>query len=177
MSEQNEITESAYTEFPKVILLTFTMIGIITKLILSLFVSTNDGSFGSANTAIWGNLIIIFSLISYLSIDHYLQNHILYPLALLVMMLLWDTTISYTYFERINKAQVPSIYNTWSTFSNLMTLCFIFILMYSLFNQSKEQSKMDGFLYIIGFFSLFITGIQQTILDNYMVDTDVTNAK
>ena len=96
---------------------------------------------------------------------------------LLIMMLLWNTTISYTYFERINKAQVPSIYNTWSTFSNLMTLCFIFILMYSLFNQNEEQSKMDGFLYIIGFFSLFITGIQQTILDNYMVDTDVTNAK
>lgn len=163
--------ETSYIRFPKVILITFTTIGIITKLILSSFVSSNDGTFGSANTTIWGNLIIIFSLISYISIDPYLQNNVLYPFSLLIMMLLWDTTLAYTYSKRINQSQVPSIYKMWNTFSNLMLLSFICILMYGFYNK---DSNMEGFLYIVGFFSLFITGIQQTILDNYMVDTDST---
>ena len=37
--------ETSYISFPKVVLITFTMIGIVTKLILSMFVSSNDGTF------------------------------------------------------------------------------------------------------------------------------------
>jgi CDP-diglyceride synthetase len=164
--------ETSYVSFPKVVLITFTMIGIITKLLLSLFVSSNDGSFGSANTSIWGNLIVIISLISYLSIDTKLQEETIYPLSLLIMMLLWDTTLSYKYFERMNKQEIPNIYYSWSIFSNLMTLSFVLLLLYNLLYNNEDKTQISGFLYIIGFLSLFILGIQQTILDNFMVDKD-----
>lgn len=163
--------ETSYVSFPKVVLITFTMIGIITKLLLSMFVSSSDGSFGSANTSIWGNLIIIISLISYLCIDLGLQEENIYPISLLVMMLLWDTTLAYRYFERINKEEIPNIYYSWSIFSNLMILSFILLMLYNLLYNHKDKKQISGFLYIIGFFSLFIIGIQQTILDNFMVDS------
>ena len=163
--------ETSYISFPKVVLITFTMIGIVTKLILSMFVSSNDGTFGSANTSIWGNLIVIISLISYLCIDFELQEENIYPLSLLIIMLLWDTTISYKYFERINNQEIPNIYYSWSFFSNLMMLSFVLLLLYNLLYENEDKKQISGFLYIIGFFSLFITGIQQTILDNFMVDS------
>lgn len=164
--------ETSYVSFPKILLMTFTLIGIVTKLVLSFFVSMNDGTFGSANTSIWGNLIIIISLVSYLCIDSNLQEFNIYPISLLIMMLLWDTTISYKHFERINKNEIPVIYNTWSLFSNLMILTFILLMLYNLLYNDDDKQKISGFLYIIGFFSLFIIGIQQTILDNFMVDKD-----
>jgi len=166
--------EESYESFPKIVLITFTMIGIITKLMLSMFVSLNDGTFGSANTSIWGNLIIIISLISYLCIDTNLQEDNIYPISLLIMMLLWDTTIAYKYFERINKKEIPYIYYSWVRFSNLLILSFILLMLYNLLyiEDASEKQKTTGFLYIIGFFSLFIIGIQQTILDNFMVDSD-----
>lgn len=155
--------------FPKIVLMTFTLIGIFTKTILSLVSSSNDGSFGSASTTIWGNLIIIFSVISYLCIN----NSLLYPLTLLIMILMWDTTISYKYFERINKREIPRIYYSWSFFSNLMMLSFIILLIFNLLNEDEtQQNQIKNVLYIIGFFSLTIVGVQQTILDNFMVDKD-----
>lgn len=159
------------TDFPKIVLITFTMIGIMTKTLLSMVSSSNDGSFGSASTTIWGNLIIIFSVISYLSIKS--DSEFLYPLTLFIMVLMWDTTVSYKYFERINKQEIPQIYYSWSFFSNLMMLSFVILLMYNIFVENNEQKgQITNVLYIIGFFSLTIVGVQQTILDNFMVDKD-----
>lgn len=157
------------TDFPKIVLITFTSIGIMTKTLLSMVSSSNDGSYGSASTTIWGNLIMIFSIISYLSI----HSDYLYPLTLFIMVLMWDTTISYKYFERINKQEIPRIYYSWSFFSNLMMLSFVILLIYNIFSENKEQKgQITNVLYIIGFFSLTIVGVQQTILDNFMVDKD-----
>lgn len=157
------------TDFPKIVLITFTMIGIMTKTLLSMVSSSNDGSYGSASTTIWGNLIMIFSIISYLSI----HSDYLYPLTLFIMVLMWDTTISYKYFERINKKEIPRIYYSWSFFSNLMMLSFIILLIYNIFaDNDAQKGQITNILYIIGFFSLTIVGVQQTILDNFMVDKD-----
>lgn len=155
------------TDFPKLVLILFTLIGILTKFILSLVSSSNDGSFGSASTTIWGNLIVIFSVISYLCI----HNDFLYPLTLFIMILMWDTTISYKYFERINKQEIPRIYYSWSFFLNLMIFSFIILLVFNIFNDDQNK-QITNMLYIIGFLSLCIVGVQQTILDNFMVDKD-----
>ena len=53
-----------------------------------------------------------------------------------------------------------------------MILTFILLMLYNLLYNDDDKQKISGFLYIIGFFSLFIIGIQQTILDNFMVDKD-----
>lgn len=160
---------NSMTEFPKIVLILFTLIGIFTKTILSLVTSSKDGSFGSASTTIWGNLIIIFSVISYLCIN----SELLYPLTLLIMIMMWDTTVSYKYFERINKHEIPRIYYSWSLFSNLMMMSFIILLIFNIFIKDETQkNQIKNILYIIGFFSLTIVGVQQTILDNFMVDKD-----
>jgi len=160
--------ETSQLSFPKIVLITFTMIGIFVKIIIGLVTSSKDGSFGKATTSIWGNLIIIFSVISYLCIDSKIENNVIYPISLLIMTMMWDTTMSYKYLERINKKQIPKIYDSWSMFSNLMVLSFLIIMIYNLFYKEETNS----ILYIIGVFSLFITGVQQTILDNFMVDKD-----
>jgi len=164
--------ETSQLSFPKIVLITFTMIGIFVKIIIGLVTSSKDGSFGKATTSIWGNLIIIFSVISYLCIDAKIENNVIYPISLLIMTMMWDTTMSYKYLERINKKQIPKIYDSWSMFSNLMVLSFLIIMIYNLFYKEETNSQISGILYIIGVFSLFITGVQQTILDNFMVDKD-----
>jgi len=168
----NNSQETSELFFPKIVLITFTMIGIFVKMIIGMLTSSKDGSFGNATTSIWGNLIIIFSVISYICIDSSIENNVIYPLSLLVMMMMWDTTISYKYFERINKKQIPQIYYSWSMFSNLMVLSFLIIMIYNLFYKEETNSHISSILYIIGVFSLFITGVQQTILDHFMVDKD-----
>ena len=164
--------ETSQLSFPKIVLITFTMIGIFVKIIIGLVTSSKDGSFGKATTSIWGNLIIIFSVISYLCIDSKRESNVIYPISLLIMTMMWDTTMSYKYLERINKKQIPKIYDSWSMFSNLMVLSFLIIMIYNLFYKEETNSQISGILYIIGVFSLFITGVQQTILDNFMVDKD-----
>ncbi len=57
-------------------------------------------------------------------------------------------------------------------FLNLMVLSFLIIMIYNLFNKEGNNSQISSILYIIGVFSLFITGVQQTILDYFMVDKD-----
>jgi len=125
--------ETSQLSFPKIVLITFTMIGIFVKIIIGLVTSSKDGSFGKATTSIWGNLIIIFSVISYLCIDAKIENNVIYPISLLIMTMMWDTTMSYKYLERINKKQIPKIYDSWSMFSNLMVLSFLIIMIYNLF--------------------------------------------
>jgi hypothetical protein len=161
-------------DFPKTVLTTFASIGILSKLLLTVFTSSKDGSIGPASASIWGNLIIIFSLISYLSIEAEALNDFLYPIYLIVLVLLWDTAVSYKYFERINKKEIPSLYYSWNTLLNLMLFAFVVLLIFAMFQTGNHTgNQTTPLLYIIGFFSLFIMGIQQTILDNFMVDTDV----
>jgi len=159
--------------FLKTVLITFASIGILSKLLLTLFVSSRDGSIGPASASIWGNLIIIISLISFLSIDDEAQN-VIVQYSLFILVLLWDTSISYKYFERINKKEIPNIYYNWNTLLNLMLLAFIVLFVYQMIH-TNEKEQLKSILFILGLFSLFIMGIQQTILDNYMVDTDINN--
>jgi len=163
--------DGSLKSFPKVVLGTFTFIGLLIKIFLGLFLFSTDGSIGSANTTIWGNLIIIISLMSYISIDTYTQENTLYPIILLIMMLMWQTSISFRYFDRINKREIPQIYYNWSFFSNMMTVGFILMLLSKMFTGVVDR-QIVIVLYVIGFFTLFIIGIQQTILDNFMVDVD-----
>lgn len=157
-------------EYPKMILGLFTIIGINTKLILSSFVSSSDGSIGSASGVLWGNLIIILSVLSYLCIVDI--KELLFPISLFIMVLLWELTISYKYFERINRNEMPDIYYYWNSLSNLMIISFSILLI--LYNMNiGYKDNFIKILNVISIFSLIIIGIQQTILDNFMVDKDV----
>jgi hypothetical protein len=55
-----------------------------------------------------------------------------------------------------------------------MLLAFIVLFVYQMIH-TNEKEQLKSILFILGLFSLFIMGIQQTILDNYMVDTDINN--
>jgi hypothetical protein len=162
---------STIEEYPKMILGLFAVIGMATKLILSAFVSSSDGSIGSATGAIWGNLIIILSILSYLCIDD--MKELLVPVSIFIMVLLWDLSISYKYFERINKNEMPDIYYYWNYLSNLMITSFVIVLVLNNINVGlgDNTSKIMNIVSVIG---LITIGIQQTILDNFMVDKDVS---
>lgn len=158
-------------EYPKMILGLFTVIGITTKLVLSAFVSSSDGSMGSATGTIWGNLIIILSILSYLCISD--MKEMLLTVSIFIMVLLWDLSISYRYFERINKNEMPDIYYYWNYLSNLMITAFVVLLALNNLNIASQpnNAKIMNIVAVIG---LIVIGIQQTILDNFMVDKDVS---
>lgn len=158
-------------EYPKMILGLFTLIGITTKLVLSTFVSSSDGSIGSATGTIWGNLVIILSILSYLCISD--MKELLLTVSIFIMVLLWDLSISYRYFERINKNEMPDIYYYWNYLSNLMITAFVVLLALNNMNIGLQttNAKIMNIVAVIG---LIVIGIQQTILDNFMVDKDVS---
>lgn len=158
-------------EYPKMILGLFTVIGITTKLVLSAFVSSSDGSMGSATGTIWGNLIIILSILSYLCISD--MKEMLLTVSIFIMVLLWDLSISYRYFERINKNEMPDIYYYWNYLSNLMITAFVVLLALNNLNIAS-QSTNAKIMNIVAVIGLIVIGIQQTILDNFMVDKDVS---
>lgn len=158
-------------EYPKMILGLFTVIGITTKLVLSAFVSSSDGSMGSATGTIWGNLIIILSILSYLCISD--MKEMLLTVSIFIMVLLWDLSISYRYFERINKNEMPDIYYYWNYLSNLMITAFVVLLALNNLNIAS-QSTNSKIMNIVAVIGLIVIGIQQTILDNFMVDKDVS---
>lgn len=168
-SEKLEVSHESY---PKTIMITFCCIGLLLKLLLGPMITSEDGSTGSANIDIWSNIIIIFSLISYVALD---QNDMgkLIPLFIFIVLLLWQTSISFKYSERINKGTVPYTYTNWNYFVNIIIFFFIlFFISERLKLIPKIANEYTFILYIIGFFALTIVSIQQIILDNFMVDKD-----
>jgi len=139
-------------DFPKTVLTTFASIGILSKLLLTVFTSSKDGSIGPASASIWGNLIIIFSLISYLSIEENTLETLIYPIYLIVLVLLWDTAVSYKYFERINKKEIPSLYYSWNTLLNLIVVRLRCTLNFCYVSDRKPYRKPDGSLVYYRFF-------------------------
>lgn len=162
--------------YPKVIMIVFAIIGLIFKIFLGPIIGSNE-NLGQASLDVWSNLIIIFALISYMSIDKVVitNNGLMIQIFIFIIVLLWQTTLSIRYKERINKKTVPSIYNTWKNFLNILIFSFIILFCYKIaynVNSSRELNEINYILYLIVSLSIIIIAIQQTILDNFMVDKD-----
>tara|TARA_B110000114_G_scaffold184714_2_gene229174 strand:- start:1934 stop:2458 length:525 start_codon:yes stop_codon:yes gene_type:complete len=169
----NESNEGLNETYPKSIMITFCSIGLLLKLLLGPIITSEDGSIGGANIDIWSNIIIIFSLITYISLDINKDVYKLIPSGLFIVLLLWQTSISFRYSERINKGNVPYTYTNWNYFINIIILFFIFFFINERVGLMSNLNNEYTFItYIILGFALIIISIQQTILDNFMVDKD-----
>jgi len=145
----------------------FIFIGLLVKVGLS---------FIAPSTAlIWGYFIIIFSIIGlvFLKVDPSKNNMsaikiLLNPLLLLIIILLWNISITLRYYDQLNNKTVPTQYFMWSWFSTILitTIIIISILGY----VSKNEKAFTIYGYILLVFNFIVTAIQQVILESFTVD-------
>ena len=114
------------------------------------------------------------------------------PLILLLVAFFWAISIRLKYYKQINKKEVPKEYYSWAVVSNVMMTVealLIVLIVKSGFNKvlnpsvlnnqinnavnltgSQESMKVALGNFILIFIIFVILGIQQVILDNFMLD-------
>ena len=160
-------------EFANTILIAFFIIGVFIKFIIGSLVNIfikKDRYVGKSNIIIWANMIIILSILSITSLKYESDSDILYPMILFIVALLWETSYTYKYYDRINNNQVPDLYYIWGNWSNMLFASTTVIIILYFSEKNKYISNTINMLYIILVFNFFILYIQQSILDNFMVD-------
>lgn len=165
-------------EFANMILMAFFVIGAFIKFIIGTLVNIfikKDSYVGKANIIIWANMIIIMSILSITSLKYDADTAILYPMVLFIIALLWETSYTYKYYDRINSDQVPDTYHIWGNWSSILLLSSTIIIIIYFTEKNKDMRNTLNMLYIIIFFNFFVLYIQQSILDNFMVDQKIEN--
>lgn len=164
-------------EFATLLLMTFLVIGAFIKFIVGMIVNIivkNDSYVGKANITIWGNMIIIMSILCIVALKHETDKKLIAPVILFIISLLWETSYTYKYYDRINNTQVPDTYYIWGNWSFIFMFTIIIILiLYLRKDDTLINDNTYNMLYIIIFFNLILNYIQQLILDSYMVDKKI----
>jgi Na+/H+-translocating membrane pyrophosphatase len=145
----------------------FIFVGLIIKIGL--------GFAASASALLWGYFIIIFSIIGlvFLKIDPTKNNmsalKLLYqPLLLLVIILLWNISITLRFYDQINEKTVPSQYFMWSWFSTILITSIVVISILGYVANSEKSFTVYNYILLI--FNFIVTAIQQIVLENFTVD-------
>ncbi len=161
---------------------------------------SNDGYSGQATAEIWSYGIMVLSLVcilifnTILPIDPETEPGIAttLPLILLLVAFFWAISIRLKYFKQINKKEVPKEYYSWSIITNIMMTVEALLIVLAVktgFNKILNPSSLNNQInnavnltggqesmkvalgnFIIVFIIYVILGIQQIILDNFMVD-------
>lgn len=174
----------------------FTMFIVIGFIIQYLFnTSSSDGDSGQATAEIWSYSIMLLSLICILIFNQIIPQEgntiglaTSLPILLLFIAFFWAISLRLKYYKQINKDEVPSEYYMWSTITNILLIgeCLLIILGIKVsFNQYMNPYKTNNTINMTGkqesmkfamgnfimVFILFVMlGIQQVILDNFMVN-------
>lgn len=178
------------------ILFAFIFIALMSKLIFSGF-SANDpyGSHGHASISIMSYSIMLFSLISIVSINVLLHVNdsiegnpvikvVSWDMVVIVIYLCWLISINLNHYKRINKDKVPPHYYLYSNLSVMViTFQIIFFIVHYILNNdagikksnllikySSLFARIDFIHYILMFLNFILILIQQIILDNFSVD-------
>ena len=145
----------------------FIFIGILIKVGLS-FVA-------AATALLWGYFIIIFSIIGlvFLKVDPTKNNIsavklLFQPLLLLIIILLWNISITLRFYDEINKQNVPTQYFMWSWFSTILITSIIVISILGYVANSEKSFTMYSYILLI--FNFIVTAIQQVVLESFTVD-------
>jgi hypothetical protein len=178
------------------ILFSFIFIALFSKLIFSGFTSTDEhGSHGHASISIMSYCIMLFSLISIVTLNVLLHANessdgnplakvVSWDMIIIVVYLCWLISINLNHYKRINKDKVPPNYYLYSNLSVFVIVFQIifFIIHYianndttlkgeDIFNQYKDLfTRIDFIHYILMFLNFILILIQQIILDNFSVD-------
>ena len=145
----------------------FIFIGLLVKIGLS-FVA-------AASALLWGYFIIIFSIIGlvFLRIDPSKNNMsaikiLIQPLLLLIIILLWNISITLRFYDEINNQSVPTQYFMWSWFSTILITSIIIISILSYVSNNEKSFMIYNYMLLI--FNFIVTAIQQVVLESFTVD-------
>jgi hypothetical protein len=167
LSAGDAITSIIQADKGKQLFFGFIFVGLLVKIIL--------GVVTPATALIWGYFIIIFSIIGlvFLQVDPEKNNfdainQLFQPLLLLIIILLWNISLTFRFYKEINHKTVPKQYFMWSGFSTILIISIIIfsILSYLL----KDNNSFTIYSYVLLIFNLIVTAIQQVILDSFTVD-------
>tara|TARA_Y100001970_G_C14249849_1_gene871008 strand:+ start:2600 stop:3271 length:672 start_codon:yes stop_codon:yes gene_type:complete len=161
---------------------------------------SSDGYSGQATAEIWSYGIMLLSLVCILIFNTIVPVDpnktpgiaTLLPIILILIAFFWAISIRLKYYKPINKKEVPKSYYSWSLISNiLLTIEALMIVMIvkigfnNALNPSKINNQINNVInlsggqesmkialgnFIIVFIIFVVLGIQQVILDNFMVD-------
>lgn len=145
----------------------FIFIGLLVKIGLSFI--------AAATALLWGYFIVIFSIIGlvFLRVDPSKNNMtaikiLLQPLLLLIIILLWNISITLRFYDQINDNSVPTQYFMWSWFSTILITSIIIISILSYVSNNEKTFMIYNYMLLI--FNFIITAIQQVVLESFTVD-------
>ena len=189
----NEIIKSDNIKLVEWILFGFILVGIIIKLgsvnmytnVTQAEIDAGAHSVGPATGSIWGYSIILFASLGLIFIsvnpqkENYAQiEHIPLSLYAIIIILIWCILVNFRYYDKINITKnMPKQYNLWSNWSFviIIILTVFCVLEYFINIINKEEfnnlkSKLRIFTIVVGFSGMVVMGIQDTILNNFLVD-------
>jgi hypothetical protein len=141
---------------------------------VGLLIKIGLGFVAGATALLWGYFIMIFSIIGllFLKVDTKTNDIealklLLNPLLLLILVLLWNISLSLRFFDEINKEKVPTQYFMWSWFSTVLVTSIVFL---SILAYVVENESFAIYSYVLLVMNLIVTAIQQVILESFTVD-------
>jgi len=191
------IVKSDEITYIQYILFGLILIGIILKMFTVSLYSTNKTELeklqslhivpvGPATGSIWGYTIILVACIGLIFIGIKPQEtnmeqmkNIPYGLYALIIVLLWNIIINIRFYSSINITRdMPSQYNTWNSWG-LVTVILLAVFTtatYFLKIVIPDPKRAENFNYqvnlymiVVFFIALIVLGIQQSILENFLV--------
>ena len=141
---------------------------------IGLLIKIGLGFVAGATALLWGYFIMIFSIIGllFLKVDTKTNDMeaiklLLNPLLLLIIVLLWNISLSLRFFDEINKEKVPKQYFMWAWFSTILITS---IVVFSILAYVVENESFAIYSYVLLVMNLVVTAIQQVILESFTVD-------
>jgi hypothetical protein len=140
---------------------------------------------GPATGAIWGYSIVLFATLGliFISVNPQKESYdqienIPLSMYAIVVLLAWSIVLNFRFYDKINKTlDMPYQYDLWNNWSliTIIMLSIFSVLEYLIntlhnpaYNGLKSQLKM--FTIVVFFSGIIVMGIQDTILNNFLVD-------
>jgi len=140
---------------------------------------------GPATGAIWGYSIVLFATLGliFISVNPQKESYdqienIPLSMYAIVVLLAWSIVLNFRFYDKINKTlDMPYQYDLWNNWSliTIIMLSIFSVLEYLIntlhnpaYNSLKSQLKL--FTIVVFFSGIIVMGIQDTILNNFLVD-------
>ena len=140
---------------------------------------------GPATGTIWGYSVIIFAAMGlvFVSVNPQKEsmeqlNDIPISLFAMVILLMWSIVLNFRFYDKINTTKVmPYNYQLWNNWSliTVIMLSFFAVIEYlvNTVNDGKYinfKSQLKIYSIVVFFTGIIVVGIQDTILNNFLVD-------
>jgi hypothetical protein len=159
----------------KIIFISMLIVGIFLRIIIGSLVLTfiykENINSGKSNIIIWSNFLIIISILTLTSeIIQEKIDRLYYPSIAIIITLLYEIYITYSFYNRINNNNIPNIIYIWDFWTNVIYIC-ITVLSYIIFKE--DNSSYLNMIYILVSLAIVISYFKYTIMNYYIVDPKI----